>query len=61
MASFEKELEKLEDRCQELCSIEKLFDLPVTMYPELMKAQNDVKGLKQVYEIYALQKVSIAL
>ncbi|XP_030358369.1 dynein heavy chain 10, axonemal isoform X4 [Strigops habroptila] len=58
MARFEKELEKLEDRRQELGSIEKLFDLPVTMYPELMKAQNDVKGLKQVYEIYALQKAA---
>ncbi|XP_062480123.1 dynein axonemal heavy chain 10 isoform X3 [Pezoporus occidentalis] len=58
MASFEKELEKLEDRCQELGSIEKLFDSPVTMYPQLMKAQNDVKGLKQVYEIYALQKAA---
>lgn len=43
MASFEKELEKLEDRRQELGSIEKLLDLPVAMYPDLMKAQNDVK------------------
>lgn len=61
MAIFEKEVEKLEKIHQELGSVEKLFDLPVTVYPDLMKAQNDMKGLKQIYEIYELQKVSIIL
>lgn len=61
MAIFEKEVEKLEKNCQELSSVEKLFDLPVTLYPDLMKAQNDMKGLKQIYEIYELQRVSAAL
>ncbi|KAM6051570.1 dynein axonemal heavy chain 10-like [Theristicus caerulescens] len=58
MAIFEKEVEKLEKVHQELGSIEKLFDLPVTVYPDLMKAQNDMKGLKQIYEIYELQRAA---
>lgn len=61
MAIFEKEVEKLEKIRQELSSVEKLFDLPATLYPDLMKAQNDMKGLKQIYEIYELQRVSAAL
>ncbi|GAB0196984.1 dynein axonemal heavy chain 10 [Grus japonensis] len=58
MAIFEKEVEKLEQNHQELSSIEKLFDLPVTVYPDLVKAQNDMKGLKQIYEIYELQRAA---
>ncbi|XP_054248884.1 dynein axonemal heavy chain 10 [Indicator indicator] len=58
MAIFEKEVEKLEKYRQELSSVEKLFDLPVTLYPDLMKAQNDMKGLKQIYEIYELQRAA---
>lgn len=61
LAVFEKEMERLEKVHQELGSIEKLFDLPVRVYPDLIKAQNDLKGLKQIYEIYELQRVSIAL
>ncbi|CAM9556184.1 unnamed protein product [Bubo scandiacus] len=58
MAIFEKEMEKLEKIHQELGSLEKLFDLPVTVYPDLIKAQNDMKGLKQIYEIQELQSVT---
>ncbi|KFP31699.1 Dynein heavy chain 10, axonemal, partial [Colius striatus] len=58
MAISEKELEKLEESHQELRSLEKIFDLPVTVYPNLMKAQNDMKGLKQIYEIYELQRAA---
>ncbi|KFZ50352.1 Dynein heavy chain 10, axonemal, partial [Antrostomus carolinensis] len=58
MAIFEKEVEKLEKMNQELGSFEKLFDLPVTVYPDLIKAQNDMKGLKQIYEIYELQRAA---
>ncbi|XP_072207474.1 dynein axonemal heavy chain 10 [Excalfactoria chinensis] len=58
MAIFEKEMEKMEKIHQELGSVEKLFDLPAKVYPDLMKVQNDMKGLKQVYEIYELQKAA---
>ncbi|XP_027593384.2 dynein heavy chain 10, axonemal isoform X1 [Pipra filicauda] len=58
MAHFDKELERLEKKYRELGSAEKLLDLPATVYPDLMKAQNDAKGLRQVYEIYASQKAA---
>ncbi|XP_069727356.1 dynein axonemal heavy chain 10 [Phaenicophaeus curvirostris] len=58
MAIFEREVEKLEKIRQELGSAEKLFDLPLTVFPDLIKAQNDMKGLKQIYEIYELQRAA---
>lgn len=59
MAVFEKELEKLEKRQKELGSAEKLLGLQATAYPNLIKAQEDAKALKQIYDIYAKQKVSV--
>lgn len=61
MAMFEKELERLEKRQRELGSAEKLLDLPATTFPGLIKAQQEAKVLKQVYDIYAQQKVSVTL
>ncbi|NXX13493.1 DYH10 protein, partial [Podargus strigoides] len=58
MPIFEKEVKRIEKINQELRSAEKLFELPVTVYPEFIKAQNDMKGLKQIYEIYELQRVT---
>ncbi|XP_041266334.1 dynein heavy chain 10, axonemal [Onychostruthus taczanowskii] len=58
MAMFEKELEKLEERQRELGSAEKLLGLPGTVYPNLIKAQQDAKAMKQVYDIYAEQKAA---
>ncbi|XP_074916070.1 dynein axonemal heavy chain 10 [Chelonoidis abingdonii] len=55
---FDKELEKHEKNRQELANAEKLFDLPITMYPDLLKVQKDMKGLKQIYEIYKLQRAA---
>lgn len=61
MALFEKELERLEKRRQELGSAEKLLGLPASVYPELKKAQEEAKALKQVFDIYAQLKVSVTL
>ncbi|XP_051490092.1 dynein axonemal heavy chain 10 [Apus apus] len=58
MAIFEKELERLEQNKRELGSVEKLLDLPVTAYSDLLQAQKHMKGLKQIYEIYELQRVT---
>ncbi|XP_044296574.1 dynein axonemal heavy chain 10 isoform X1 [Varanus komodoensis] len=58
MVVFEKELEKHEKNRQELANAEKLFDLPITMYPDLIKMQNDMKGLRQIYGIYKLQRAA---
>uniref|UniRef100_A0A2K5DJP1 Dynein axonemal heavy chain 10 n=1 Tax=Aotus nancymaae TaxID=37293 RepID=A0A2K5DJP1_AOTNA len=37
---------------QELANSEKLFDLPITMYPELLKVQKEMTGLRMIYELY---------
>ena len=44
---------------QELANAEKLFDLPITMYPELLKVQKEMSSLKAIYELYEGLKVSI--
>ncbi|KAF2987534.1 hypothetical protein EK904_013207 [Melospiza melodia maxima] len=58
MAQFEKELAKLEERQRQLGSAEKLLGMAGTAYPDLLKAQQDAKAMKQVYDIYAEQKAA---
>ncbi|XP_021567645.1 dynein heavy chain 10, axonemal [Carlito syrichta] len=52
LAEFERELARHEKNRQELANAEKLFDLPITMYPELLKVQKEMNGLKMIYELY---------
>ncbi|XP_052412947.1 dynein axonemal heavy chain 10 [Carassius gibelio] len=56
MATYETELDKVEASRQKLAKAEKLFNLPITMYPELLNVQKEMKGLRQIYEIYKSQK-----
>ncbi|XP_044777260.1 dynein axonemal heavy chain 10 isoform X1 [Neomonachus schauinslandi] len=58
LATFEKELMKHEKNRQELANAEKLFDLPITMYPELLKVQKEMNGLRTIYELYEGLKVA---
>lgn len=57
LGSFEKELARHEKNRQELANAEKLFDLPITMYPELIKVQKEMAGLRQIYDLYESLKV----
>lgn len=57
---FERELARHEKSRQELANAEKLFDLPITMYPELLKVQKEMSGLRMIYELYEGLKVSIS-
>lgn len=59
MGTYETELAKIEAGRQELANAEKLFDLPITMYTELQNVQKEMKGLRQIYEIYKSQKVRV--
>ena len=59
LATFEKELMRHEKNRQELANAEKLFDLPITMYPELLKVQKEMSGLKMIYELYDALKVNV--
>ncbi|XP_045152663.1 dynein axonemal heavy chain 10 [Echinops telfairi] len=58
LGSFGKELTKHEKNRQELANAEKLFDLPITMYPELLQVQKEMSGLKMIYELYGELKVA---
>ncbi|XP_033076049.1 dynein heavy chain 10, axonemal [Trachypithecus francoisi] len=55
---FERELARHEKSRQELANAEKLFDLPITMYPELLKVQKEMSGLRMIYELYEGLKVA---
>jgi len=57
MKSFRKEVGELEQVRQELANAEKLFDLPITMYPDLLDVQKQMKGLEMVYSLYEEQLV----
>lgn len=57
MATYEADLSKLVAERQELTNAEKLLDLPITLYPEVISIQKDMKGLRQIYDIYKAQKV----
>lgn len=58
MKVFREEVDKLEAERQELANAERLFDLSITMYPELLQVQKEMKGLEQIYAIYNEQKVA---
>lgn len=61
MDTYEKELARVEASRQDLAKAEKLFNLPITMYPELLNVQKEMKGLRQIYEIYRSQKVRMSI
>ena len=58
LKQYKAEVDKYEADRQELANAEKLFDLPITMYPELLQVQKETKGLEQIYSLYEEQKVS---
>ena len=58
LKQYRLEVDKFEHDRQELANAEKLFDLPITMYHELIQVQKEMKGLEQIFTIYEDQKVS---
>ena len=57
MKQYRIEVEHMETDRQELANAERLFDLPITLYPELLQVQKEMRGLEQVYTIYEEQMV----
>uniref|UniRef100_H2ZL67 Dynein heavy chain tail domain-containing protein n=1 Tax=Ciona savignyi TaxID=51511 RepID=H2ZL67_CIOSA len=55
---FRKDLQKYEADRQELTNAEKLFDLPITSYPNLVRVQNEMRGLELIYALYEEQSVA---
>ena len=58
LKQFKAEVDQMEAERQELGNAEKLFDLPITVYPDLQQIQKEMKGLEQIYALYEEQKVS---
>ena len=57
LKQYKEEVAELEANRQELTNAEKLFELPITLYPELLKVQKEMSGLESIYQIYTDQKV----
>ena len=54
-------MEKYEAQRQDLANAEVLFDLPVTVYQELIQVQKELKGQEQIFTIYEEQKVTLVV
>lgn len=54
---FQEEFAKYEKERQELTNAERLFGLSITMYPELLQMEKELKGLEQIFNIYTNQQV----
>lgn len=55
---FKEEFATYEKERQELTNAERLFGLPISMYPELNQMEKELKGLDQIFSIYTSQQVS---
>ena len=55
MKSYKNELTKYENIQKDLADAEKLFDLPITLYPELLQVQKEMNGLTQIFALYEEQ------
>ena len=57
MRKYEEELAELEERKLDLTNAEKLFELPITLYPAMMQTSKEMAGMEQVFQLYSQQKV----
>ena len=57
MKEFQAEYMKYENQRQELTNAEKLFDLPITLYPGLVEVDKELKNMARVYDLYEAQRV----
>ena len=57
LKEFQAEYAELEAERQELTNAEKLFDLPITMYPHLIEVDQQLRSLATVYQLYEEQRV----
>ena len=58
LVKYQIELDEFDAERQELANAEKLFDLPITAYPQLLEVQKQMKGMQQVYQIFKNQKIA---
>ncbi|CAJ1068269.1 LOW QUALITY PROTEIN: dynein heavy chain 10%2C axonemal [Xyrichtys novacula] len=56
LRKYEADLAKVVADRQELANAEKLLEIPITMYPEIMSMQKDLAGLRQIYDVFKAQE-----
>ena len=56
---YQKELARYAKIRDELVLAEKLFNLPITSYPELVEIETELEGLAKIYSLYYDQKEAI--
>jgi len=59
LKDFQAEFAELEKERQELVNAEKLFDLPITLYSDLIEVDNHLQGMAKVFELYEAQRVCL--
>jgi len=59
LKKFQEEFAKYEKQRQELSNAEKLFDLPITTYSDLIEVDKDLKNMTKVYDLYEAQSVRL--
>lgn len=57
LKEFQAEYANYEKQRQELTNAEKLFDLPITLYPGLVEVDKELKNIARVYDLYEAQRV----
>ncbi|CAH8558888.1 unnamed protein product [Heterobilharzia americana] len=53
---YNEQLNEIDGKRKELASAEKLFNLPLTQYPQILNIQKELNGLDQLFSIYLGQK-----
>ena len=56
MEEYKQKLSDMTGEKDQLAFAEKLFDLPITSYPDLNSAELEIKNLDQVYQLYEYHK-----
>ena len=59
LKQFQADYTEFERRRQELTNAERLFDLPITLYPDLIEVEKELRSLSKVYELYEAQRVGL--
>ena len=61
LKTFQVEFGKMEKDRQELCNAEKLFDLSITAYPDLVEVDRELNYYAKILDLYVAQKVHMCV
>ena len=57
LKAFQVEFAKMDKERQELCNAEKLFDLSITAYPDMVEVDRELNYFAKILDLYQAQKV----